>query len=203
MKWRSRLCLHAELTEGYIHSSHSLKSLSSIQPILLFILPAVSLLLPNFTRLVCVRARGALADRHFGARSKNSQDLQASCQSIALNEGDIITTIKAVMTGSLSFTPSLSSILWFVLCESKGGQGPALCHTEVCYYSSSFYRWKLLLIQKNREGTGQIFSLALWTISPNPQAFYVLYTALSRRQDFLCIPSHFSACLLWTAFQCT
>ena len=140
---------------------HKVKYMSS--DTFCFILPAVSQHLPNFTRLLRVPLR-ALADRHFCVCSKNSQDLQASCQSTALSEGDIITIIKAVMTGSLSFTPSLSSILRFVLCAGKGGLRPALCHIYlcvcvcvcvcVCYYSGSFYRWKLLLNTKEQRRNG-------------------------------------------------
>ena len=120
-------------TSVFVSRTHTRSNTCVLRYILLFILPTVSQHLPNFTRLLHVRVR-AVADRHFCVCSKNSQDLQATCQSIALSEGDIITTRKAAMTGSLSFTPSLSTILRFVLCAGKGGMRPALYHIYIYIY---------------------------------------------------------------------
>lgn len=90
-------------------------------------------------------------DRHFCACSEYSQDLQASCRSIALSECDIITIIKAVTTSSLTLTFSFPSSYGLSFAKAKEDSGSYVIfytHIYTCNIYDGFYRWNLLLKTK-------------------------------------------------------
>jgi hypothetical protein len=108
--------LKVELIWSKYSSSVVSEPLSSIKSFAFHFVCTVIISRHFHTSVLCVRV---LVERHFCACSEYSQDLQASCPSVAPSEGDIITIIKAVTTGSLSCAPSLSFSMFCCLSFVK------------------------------------------------------------------------------------